>query len=95
MVLYFVVFHAVCLRVDFVHCGQEPLGERVLLCKQIKLSSSLGQGVKNAIAAKVPTKDSSSILNKNPSMENRLLLLVFAFTSSIFCLQWAFAAIIS
>lgn len=45
----FLVFHSAVSRVDFVHCGQEPLGERVLLCKQIKLSSGLGQGVKNAI----------------------------------------------
>ena len=44
----FLVFRSVS-RVDFVHCGQVPHGVRVPLCKQIKLSSGLGQGVKNAI----------------------------------------------
>ena len=83
----FLVFHSVS-RVDFVHCGQVPLGERVLLCKQIKLSSGLGQGVKNAIRQRFRQRTAYH-LQQNPlpvfshSMENRLL---FAFTSSIFCL---------
>ena len=65
-----------------------PHGVRVLLCKQIKLSSGLGQGVKNAIRQRFRQRTAYH-LQQNPlplfshSMENRLL---FAFTSSIFCL---------
>ena len=83
----FLVFHSVS-RVDFVHCGQVPHGVRVPLCKQIKLSSGLGQGVKNAIRQRFRQRTAYH-LQQNPlpvfshSMENRLL---FAFTSSIFCL---------
>ena len=65
-----------------------PHGVRVPLCKQIKLSSGLGQGVKNAIRQRFRQRTAYH-LQQNPlpvfshSMENRLL---FAFTSSIFCL---------
>ena len=92
----FLVFHSVS-RVDFVHCGQVPHGVRVPLCKQIKLSSGLGQGVKNAIRQRFRQRTAYH-LQQNPlpvfshSMENRLL---FAFTSSIFCLLQSSTSILA